>query len=207
MKKLLPLIVLLFSVSVYAQKSTVPGLMTNYTVATLPTSHQDNVLYHIEDGASASDCTVGGGTTYVICKWNGSAYAAVGGASGLTVGTTAITSGTGGRVLYETAGNKVGEISGATSDGTTLTLVAPILGIPASGTATNLTGLPLTTGVIGVLPVANGGTNCSVASITCINNISGGSLAGAVVGTTDAQELTVKTLTSSVGKGTWTASG
>ena len=70
--------------------------------------------------------------------------------SGTTLNATGTTpGGSTTQVQYNNAG-AFGGITGATTDGTALTLTAPVLGTPASGTMTNVSGLPISTGVSGL---------------------------------------------------------
>lgn len=54
---------------------------------------------------------------------------------------------------------------GGTQTLTNKSLTAPLLGTPTSGLLSNCTGLPLTTGVTGTLPIANGGTNITTYAV------------------------------------------
>jgi len=49
------------------------------------------------------------------------------------------------------------------------TLLAADLGTPVAGVLTNCGGLPLTSGVVGLLPIANGGTNANTAAAAANN--------------------------------------
>jgi len=155
----------LMALSASAQQVGAPvKYVYGMTVASLPSaSNAKNEYWAVFDGASGTDCSTGGGSTQVVCYSNGSTWTSTtsSGGSGDTITSPNSTLTVGGTATHTTLDFNLSNPNTWTG---TQTFVAPALGTPASGVATNLTGTASGLSIGGNAATATSATSATTAT-------------------------------------------